>query len=120
MFEDPSRFGNVHGFDLTDWPPAKAIWLRFNQDCPQFGVSGTEHAFSKFVRTYRDELHAAGVVVRLRNSTWLGHPIRFREAIAAKLSGQSLSPLRRALRSRSARAPLGAQPVRLAAERGAL
>ena len=86
---------NSYGFDLTDWRPAKAIWLEFSQACPQFAVSGSEQALSKFVRTHKDELHAAGVVVRLSNSTWLGHPVKFREAVLAKLSGRSLPPLRR-------------------------
>ena len=76
-----TAYSNIHGFDLAPWPPAKAIWLKFSQECPQFDVSGTEQAFSKFVRTHKDELHAGGVIVRLGNSTWLGHPTRFREAI---------------------------------------
>ena len=50
---------NSYGFDLTDWRPAKAIWLEFSQACPQFAVSGSEQALSKFVRTHKDELHAA-------------------------------------------------------------
>ena len=88
-------YANSLGYDLTGWPPAKAVWLEFSQDCPQFAVSGSEQAFSKFVRTHKDELHAAGVIVRLANSTWLGHPTRFREAIMAKLAGGSLPPLKR-------------------------
>ena len=88
-------YANSHGFDLTGWRPAKAEWLEFSQDCPQFTVSGSEQAFSKFVRTHKDELHAAGVVVRLSNGSWLGHPTRFRDAIMAKLAGRSLAPLKR-------------------------
>ena len=93
---DTCSFANTHGFDLTDWRPAKAVWLEFSQACPQFAVSGSEQAFSKFIRTHRDELHAAGVVVRLSNATWLGYPVKFREAILSKLAGRSLPPLRRA------------------------
>lgn len=96
MHYRPNDYSNVYSADILDWPVAKGVWLAFSQDCPQFGISGTEQAFSKFIRTHRDELHAAGVVVRLSNSTWLGHPTRFREAIAAKLAGRSLQPLRRA------------------------
>jgi hypothetical protein len=88
-------YANSHGFDLTSWQPAKGVWLEFSQDCPQFTVSGSEQAFSKFVRTHKEELHAAGVVVRLSNGTWLGHPTRFREAIMAKLAGRSVPPLKR-------------------------
>jgi hypothetical protein len=88
-------YANSHGFDLTGWRPAKAEWLEFSQDCPQFGISGSEQAFSKFVRTHKDELHAAGVVVRLSNGTWLGHPDGFRKSIMAKLAGQSLLRLKR-------------------------
>ncbi len=95
-------YANTLGLDLTDWRPAKAIWLEFSQACPQFNLSGSEQAASKFIRTHRDELHTAGVVVRLSNSTWLGHPVRFREAILAKLSGCSLPPLRRASARRAA------------------
>ena len=88
-------YGNSHGLDLSKWPPAKAVWLEFSRYCPQFAVSGSEQAFSKFVRTHKDELHAGGVVVRLQNGTWLGHPEKFRTSIMAKLAGQSLSPLKR-------------------------
>ena len=88
-------YANSYGFDLTGWRPAKAVWLDFSSDYPQFTVSGSEQAFSKFVRTHKEELHAAGVVVRLSNGTWLGHPTRFREAIMAKLSGRSVPPLKR-------------------------
>ena len=95
IFRNCSSYANTHGFDLTDWRPAKAIWLEFSQNCPQFNLSGSEQAVSKFIRTHKDELHAAGVVARLSNSTWLGHPVKFREAILAKLSGRSLPPLRR-------------------------
>jgi len=87
-------YANAHDFDLTGWPPAKAVWLQFSKDCPQFHISGSEQAFSKFVRTHKDELHAAGVVVRLSNGTWLGHPEKFRESIMAKLAGRSLPPLK--------------------------
>ena len=96
------NYSNIHGFDLTDWPPAKAVWLKFSEDCPQFGVSGSEQAFSKFVRTHKDELHGAGSVVRLSNGTWLGHPEKFREAILAKLSGRALPALRRGMSRRAA------------------
>ena len=96
------NYSNTHGLDLTDWPPAKAIWLEFSQACPQFNLSGSEQAASKFIRTHKDELHAAGVIVRLSNSTWLGHPVRFRGAILAKLSGCSLPALRRSSARRAA------------------
>jgi hypothetical protein len=102
IFKNCSSYANTHGFDLTDWRPAKAIWLEFSQACPQFDVSGSDQAVSKFIRTHKDELHAAGVVVRLSNSTWLGHPVKFRAAILAKLSGRSLPPLRRAPMRRAA------------------
>ena len=88
-----TAYSNTHSFDLTAWQPAKAFWLRFSQECPQFAVSGSEQAFSKFVRTHKDELHAGGVIVRLSNGTWLGHPERFRESIMAKLAGRSVPPL---------------------------
>jgi len=91
----PVYCSNIYDLDLTSWPPAKAIWLHFSKDCPQFAVSGSEQAFSKFLRANKDELHAAGVIVRLANSTWLGHPTRFREAIMAKLAGRSVPPLKR-------------------------
>jgi hypothetical protein len=116
-----NAYSNIHGFDLTGWRPAKGVWLEFSQDCPQFAVSGSEQAFYKFVRTNKNELHAAGVVVRLSNGTWLGHPERFRKSIMAKLSGQFLPPLKLkpAARSRpagKARAALPAQrPERAAA-----
>ena len=88
-----TAYSNTHSFDLTAWQPGKAIWLEFSQECPQFAVSGSEQAFSKFVRTHKDELHAGGVIVRLSNGTWLSHPERFRESIMAKLAGRSLPPL---------------------------
>lgn len=105
------HYANMHGFDLTAWPPAKAVWLEFSQDCPQFGISGSDQAFSKFVRRHKDELHTAGVVVRLSNGTWLGHPERFRESIMAKLAGSSLPPLKRKMAKKTALQPLSALPT---------
>ena len=43
-------FGNIYNLDLAHWPPARALWLKTSQDYPQFGMSGSEQAFSKFIR----------------------------------------------------------------------
>ena len=106
-----TAYSNTHSFALTAWQPAKGFWLRFSQECPQFAVSGSEQAFSKFVRTHKDELHAGGVIVRLSNGTWLGHPERFRESIMAKLAGRSLPPLKRKRAMKATCPPLPAPPT---------
>jgi hypothetical protein len=106
-----TRYADTCRSDVTTWPLAKAEWLEFSNVCPQFAVSGSEQAFSKFIRAHKDELHAAGVVVRLSNGTWLGHPERFREAIMAKLAGRSLPPLKRKPAKKTTRAPLPISPT---------
>ena len=32
----PTKCANIYNLDLTAWMPAKAVWLRFSRDCPQF------------------------------------------------------------------------------------
>jgi hypothetical protein len=109
-----TTYANTYGFDLTTWSPAKAVWLEFSKDCPQFAVSGSEQAFSKFVRANKEDLHAAGAIVRLSNGTWLGHPERLRESIMAKLAGRSMPPLKRKPPKKAARSP---PPTRLRSAR---
>jgi hypothetical protein len=110
-------YANVYGLDLTTWRPARALWLELAQQHRQFGLSGTPQGFSKFIRRRGDEMHAAGVVVRMQNGTWLGHPLGFPPAVITLKTGGKLAPLKsRRKGKRRKRARAKPRPGRPAAE----